>query len=68
MLICLRKCNRTLLTVRIKPWRGLISKKTLPPTSRRSLIRSTTPRGIALLEETLAVMSRMRLDTSFTSI
>ena len=67
MLICLKKCNRMRLTVRIRPWRDLISKKILPPTSRKSSIRSTTPRGTALSEGILAVMSPMRLDTLFTS-
>merc|ERR1711881_785785 len=43
MLICPRRCSRTLWTVRPRPWRSTTLRRTSRPTSRRSSTKSTTP-------------------------
>ncbi|KAG5280962.1 hypothetical protein AALO_G00065930 [Alosa alosa] len=67
MRTCPRICSRTLWSAPPRPWRNTTSRKTLLPTSKRSLTRSTTPPGIALWEETSAAMSPMRPSISSTS-
>merc|ERR1711936_1556486 len=64
---CLRRCSRTLSTAPPRPWRSTTLRRTLQLTSRRSLTKSTTPHGTALLEGTLVPMSLMRPDISSTS-
>ena len=42
-----------------------LQRKILQPTSRKNLTKNTIPRGIALLEEILVLMSHMKLVTLF---
>uniref|UniRef100_A0A0E9X257 Uncharacterized protein n=1 Tax=Anguilla anguilla TaxID=7936 RepID=A0A0E9X257_ANGAN len=67
MLTCLRTCSRMRWTVPRRPWRSTTLRRTLLPTSRRSLTRSTTPRGIALWAGTLAATLLTRRSISSTS-
>ncbi|KAJ8385070.1 hypothetical protein AAFF_G00196000 [Aldrovandia affinis] len=67
MLTCLKTCSRMRWTVLLRPWRSTTLRRTSLPTSRRSLTRSTTPRGIALWVGTLAATLRTRRSISSTS-
>ncbi|MCL4168891.1 UNVERIFIED_CONTAM: hypothetical protein GTU68_015407 [Idotea baltica] len=62
-----KKCNKMLWMSLNKAWRNITSRKTSLLTSRKSLTRSTTPLGIALLAETLAATSLMRPNISSIS-
>merc|ERR1712170_211767 len=55
-----------LQTVPPRHWRSSTLRRTLLPTSRKSLTRSTTPHGTALLAETLAATSPTKPSTSST--
>merc|ERR1711874_240171 len=48
---CLSRCSKTLWTVPRRRSRNTTSRRTSPPTSRRSLTKSTTRPGTALWEE-----------------
>ena len=58
---------RMLLTAPLKPSKSTTSRKTLPPTSRKSSTKSTTPLGIASSAGTLAPTSHTKPDTLSTS-
>jgi len=55
------------LIVLPRHWRSTTLRRTLPPTSRRSLTKNSTQPGIALLAETLDPMSHMKPGISSTS-
>merc|ERR1711934_456819 len=67
MRTCPRRCSRMLSTAPPRPWRSTTLRRTLQPTSRRSLTKSTTPPGTALSAGTLVPMSLTRPDISSTS-
>lgn len=60
-------CSRMQWTVPCRRWRSTILRRTSPPTSKRSLTKSTTPHGTALLGGTLAATWRMRRSILSTS-
>merc|ERR1711913_16766 len=64
---CLRRCSKTLWTVPRRRSRNTTSRRTSPPTSRRSLTKSTTRPGTALWGGTSAPTSPTRPGISSTS-
>ena len=57
---CRKTCNKMPSIVQVKLLKNTTLKKTLPPLSKRNLIKNTTQHGTALLAVTLAVTSHMK--------
>lgn len=68
MQICLRICNKMLLTSQHRLLRNSTLKRILLHSLRKSLTRNTIQHGIALSAETLVLTSPMKQSISFTSI